>query len=467
MQRSRVAIPRSLAWTFLVGYGCGGSDLVLPGPGSTAAPAGIAIFKGNAQTGAPGAMLRDSIVVKVTDSTGSPLAGQPVEFAPVTSGAAVTPQTSTTDADGLAGARWVLGPATGPQEVVAHVVGGSDQLKVRFIASAESGSSSVLALAIGTQPSGSAIIGLPFGRQPVVQLRDQGGKEVKRAGVAVTAAVASGGGSLVGTTTRLTDNQGQADFIDLRIEGATGPHVLIFAAAGYTSVAANPVDVQPPVVAGNQPPTAVSDDYSTIEGYDHVLRVSALGGVLQNDRDPEAGPLTASDASDPPNGNVTLNRDGSFSYAPDPDFFGDDRFNYTASDEAGNSSSATVTIHVAPVNDPPGFNDRGDPRRVNADAGPQTVPDWATSVHPGADNESDQALQFVVTGNSNPGLFTPGGQPAVAITDRQAGKAMLTYTPSGQPGSATITVVLQDNGGTANGGRDTSAPHTFTIKVRS
>ena len=32
-------------------------------------------------------------------------------------------------------------------------------------------------------------------------------------------------------------------------------------------------------------------------------------------------------------------------------------------------------------------------------------------------------------------------------------------------GSATITLTLQDNGGTANGGVDTSSPQTFTITV--
>ena len=57
-----------------------------------------------------------------------------------------------------------------------------------------------------------------------------------------------------------------------------------------------------------------------------------------------------------------------------------------------------------------------------------------------------------------PGLFaTP---PAVSAT------GTLTYTPAtDQFGTATITVVAQDNGGTANGGVDTSAPQTFTINV--
>ena len=43
---------------------------------------------------------------------------------------------------------------------------------------------------------------------------------------------------------------------------------------------------------------------------------------------------------------------------------------------------------------------------------------------------------------------------------------MLTYTPAtNASGTATITVVLKDNGGTANGGVDTSAPQTFMITV--
>src|SRR5439155_84239 len=42
----------------------------------------------------------------------------------------------------------------------------------------------------------------------------------------------------------------------------------------------------------------------------------------------------------------------------------------------------------------------------------------------------------------------------------------LTYQPANDAnGSATVTVQLQDSGGTANGGHDTSAAITFTITV--
>ncbi len=51
-------------------------------------------------------------------------------------------------------------------------------------------------------------------------------------------------------------------------------------------------------------------------------------------------------------------------------------------------------------------------------------------------------------------------QPAVSAN------GTLTYTPAANAnGIATVTVQLHDNGGTANGGVDTSAAQTFTISV--
>jgi len=129
----------------------------------------------------------------------------------------------------------------------------------------------------------------------------------------------------------------------------------------------------------------------------------------------------------------------------------------TANGGVDTSASQTFTITVNAVNDVPSFT-KGVDQTVNNNAGAQTVANWATNISAGPANESGQTLTFQVTGNTNPGLFTVG--PAVSST------GTLSYTPSSSGGgSATITINLKDNGGTANGGMDTSASQTFTITV--
>jgi hypothetical protein len=119
----------------------------------------------------------------------------------------------------------------------------------------------------------------------------------------------------------------------------------------------------------------------------------------------------------------------------------------------------TFTITVNPLNDAPSFT-RGANQTVNEDPGPQTVTNWATSILPGPTNEAGQTVSFAVTNNTNASLFSAG--PTISSTGG------LTYTPAANvSGSASITIVLKDDGGTANGGVDTSPPQTFTITVNS
>ncbi len=121
-------------------------------------------------------------------------------------------------------------------------------------------------------------------------------------------------------------------------------------------------------------------------------------------------------------------------------------------------TTQTFTITVTSVNDEPSFV-TGIDQSVNEGASAQTVPGWATSITTGPSNESSQLLTFSLT-NTNNALFAV--QPAINAT------GTLTYTPSASiSGSATVTVVLSDNGGTTNGGDDTFASQTFTVTVSS
>jgi VCBS repeat-containing protein len=99
----------------------------------------------------------------------------------------------------------------------------------------------------------------------------------------------------------------------------------------------------------NEPPVANDDAYGV--DADDVLTVSAPG-VLDNDVDADGDPLTAVLATDVSHGALTLNADGSFSYAPDAGYVGDDGFTYVANDGIDDSTlAAAVTITVNDVPD--------------------------------------------------------------------------------------------------------------------
>jgi VCBS repeat-containing protein len=120
------------------------------------------------------------------------------------------------------------------------------------------------------------------------------------------------------------------------------------------------------------------------------------------------------------------------------------------------AATNTISTSVTAVNDVPVFT-KGGNQTVLEDAGAQTVSGWATGISAGAANESGQTLNFIVSNNNN-ALFS--SQPSIDASGN------LTFTAAANAnGTATVTVSLHDNGGTTNGGLDTSATQTFTITV--
>ncbi|MEM7475538.1 MAG: GEVED domain-containing protein [Planctomycetota bacterium] len=110
-------------------------------------------------------------------------------------------------------------------------------------------------------------------------------------------------------------------------------------------------------------PDVFDDNYFVSE--DGILVVAPGNGVLSNDIDLDDGtnfvvrdedPLAAGlqPLEDVKRGELILNSDGSFTYTPEPDFFGVDTFVYSASDARLTSGTpATVTIEVGAINDAP------------------------------------------------------------------------------------------------------------------
>ncbi|MEP6989692.1 MAG: Ig-like domain-containing protein [bacterium] len=102
-----------------------------------------------------------------------------------------------------------------------------------------------LQLGIRTAPVGSAV-GSPLATQPVIDIRDAAGNAVTTATNAVTAAIATGGGSLGGTTT-VAAASGVAAFTNLVVNGTAGTRTLVFTAPGLASITSGDVVLTAPV----------------------------------------------------------------------------------------------------------------------------------------------------------------------------------------------------------------------------
>ncbi|WP_299686089.1 Ig-like domain-containing protein, partial [uncultured Dokdonia sp.] len=76
--------------------------------------------------------------------------------------------------------------------------------------------------------------------------------------------------------------------------------------------------------------------------------------VLDND-DLDGGTGVVTEVTNPANGTVTINADGTVDYTPDPDFNGTDTFDYTVvvtnPDGSTSTDTATVEVTVNPIDD--------------------------------------------------------------------------------------------------------------------
>ncbi|HEX2123486.1 MAG TPA: Ig-like domain-containing protein, partial [Thermoanaerobaculia bacterium] len=211
----------------------------------------------------------------------------------------------------------------------------------------------------------------------------------------------------------------------------------------------------PPLVTCNTPP--VANDASASTNEDTTVTITLSG------TDADGDSLTFSIVSGPSNGALgpiiqTGPTTATVDYTPNLDYNGGDGFVYRANDGNGGTDDANVTITIAPVNDPPSFL-VGPTVSVLEDSGAHMIADWVAAIAAGPADEAGQSVTFTVTNDNNP-LFSV--QPAVASD------GTLTFTLNANAyGSASLTVVAQDNGGTANGGDDTSDAQTSSITVNA
>jgi hypothetical protein len=227
MPRSPSSLRLALSLSAL-GFACGG-DVTLPNQGE---PAALEIFDGDRQNGTVGEALGGSLVVLVTDRFGDPVPGTVVRWK-AEGGGTADPGESTTDGEGRAGTSRILGTEPTTYFTVATV---EDVDTVIFTSTALTAR-----LVITSRLQALAVSGVPLDPQPTLQLQDADGTPIARESVVVTVAIASGGGTLSGTTTATSNAGGEVAFTDLAIHGSPGTRRLIFAAEAFAPATSAPI----------------------------------------------------------------------------------------------------------------------------------------------------------------------------------------------------------------------------------
>jgi hypothetical protein len=201
---------------------------------------------------------------------------------------------------------------------------------------------------------------------------------------------------------------------------------------------------------------------------DAALQAVNLSGISAGGGESQTLTITATSNNtgvipDPTVSYTSPNASGSLTFTPVANANGSAVITVTANDHGGTANGGveavtrTFTVTVDAVNDVPSFT-KGSDQVANGSV-PQTVPGWATSISAGPADEVAQILTFLVANNNN-AIFSV--QPSLSPS------GTLTYSPAyGFDGTATVTVQLKDDGGSARGGVDTSAAQTFTITVHA
>jgi VCBS repeat-containing protein len=221
-------------------------------------------------------------------------------------------------------------------------------------------------------------------------------------------------------------------------------------------------------MAINSAPVAADDAYTIAE--DSPLAVPVERGLLSNDTDADRDTLAAELAQGPSHGTLTLNSDGSFVYAPNADYNGEDTFAYTTRDPLLGSNTATVRLTIGVVNDIP-VQTAGDlvELRVFTGSGVTSLELQGIAYAPGGGpDEAGQTLGYRVTEMPPESL----GRIVMAdgVTTVAAGSSyslaeiegmQFAAALGGSAGYGTFTFEVTDNG-TTNGQAD---PRTLVQSI--
>ena len=185
----------------------------------------------------------------------------------------------------------------------------------------------------------------------------------------------------------------------------------------------------------NDAPDAVNDSATVAED----SGANAIDVLANDSFTPDAGEtLSISATTNGAHGTVTITGGGTgLTYTPDADYFGPDSFTYTISDGNGGTDTATVTINVTAVNDPPVAN-AGPDQIAECTGGAVTLNGTGSS-----DIDPNDTLSYVWTEGAN-----TLGTSATINVNLSVGVHTITLTVKDSAGASsqdTVMITVVDN----------------------
>ncbi|MCG8464522.1 MAG: Ig-like domain-containing protein [Xanthomonadales bacterium] len=212
----------------------------------------------------------------------------------------------------------------------------------------------------------------------------------------------------------------------------------------------------------NASPLASNDSYTILEDESLVLSGADFDGILANDNDPDGDLISLINVERIKRvrglrGELSVGSSGSVSFTPEADRFGQGRFNYRVSDGIA-SDRARVSIEVLSVNDQPSFTVPSEREVRLSNRNRYNVRRYAR-FDAGARNESSQRPQYFISNISQPEVFSQ--LPSVTA----GGALRFSLIDDAPLSTITFDLQVQDNGGTDNGGIDTSETQQVRLEI--